>query len=584
MAYRMTTVNGNPVIPNCNYAVVVGGGSKGAIYLAECFEKYSPNYIDCIHLRTKDALKNGHKTYVKRFKQMNIIIVAICPLTDSLIPFCDAMCKIFNIPYNDPKTSEIRRNKALMHKTISESHQNKMDKVKNYIKNIINKQKDSVQNDDSKNDENKINQVRYGKFFEINNYLTSKKEFEQQMLETDLSYPIVIKPPTSGGTDGVRLCYTFEAAQKVVKKYLYEENSEKNKNISMMCQEFLDGDEYVINSVSYDSNHKITDIWRAHKTFICDKWININKSNKQNDIDEKNENISTDTNDILYPYSMLYDYQQFIVNTSDTKMEFITNYVYSILDILGVKYGCGHTEVIYLTGENKVCLCELNARCGGGIPRAKDLVGYDQYGLLALSNINSNRFIKEIPMVYGKGNSGNVNFNVYGNLDDEKNINNDVVTVRVVFLQSKVNGTYDFMRLEELKNELKTFYKWARELVYVDIELWMKYKLKLMLTEQKLEMVIQTENDKYAQMDVSGFININDEEMDFLEEQKNECRQEMSYFKRTIGKIEEVQKTVDLVTSPGAIVLKGKLSDIEKDFNVIRELEKNVKTGMFVDE
>ena len=31
---------------------------------------------------------------------------------------------------------------------------------------------------------------------------------------------------------------------------------QKNKNISNMTQEFLDGQQYVVDSVSYNSNHK----------------------------------------------------------------------------------------------------------------------------------------------------------------------------------------------------------------------------------------------------------------------------------------------------------------------------------------
>ena len=115
--------------------------------------------------------------------------------------------------------------------------------------------------------------VRYGKFFVIDSYLTdnNKQEFENKMKEINVSYPIVIKPPTSGGTDGVRLCYSYKACQKVVKRNLNQENGERHKNTQMMAQEFLDGEEYVVNTVSYDSNHKFTDIWRAHKSFHVDK-------------------------------------------------------------------------------------------------------------------------------------------------------------------------------------------------------------------------------------------------------------------------------------------------------------------------
>eukprot|EP01084_Bolivina_argentea_P086250 155890_1 len=235
-------------------ALFLGGSSKKHKYLRTHFEKYSKTPIECQNIYTKNCHKHGYKTYTKPIR-----IVAICPLMDSLIPFTDSMNELWNLAHNDTNTSQIRRNKALMHET---------------IRNKTN------------------NTIRNGTFFLIDNYLTNKKEFEIKMKNNNLSYPIVIKPLTSGGTDGVRLCYTFNACKKVIKRYLNKENGEKNININMMAQEFLNGNEYVINTISYNSIHKYTDIWRAHKIFIIDKTSveNDEQKSSENDKDKDNNN------------------------------------------------------------------------------------------------------------------------------------------------------------------------------------------------------------------------------------------------------------------------------------------------------
>eukprot|EP01083_Nonionella_stella_P014022 39426_1 len=560
-----TTVDGHPLIANSKYILVLGGGSKLAIYIAEATGNYSSTKIECIHLRTKHCLQHGHKKYTNHFKLRHITLIGVCPLTDSLIPFADAMNALLHLPHNNSKTSQCRRNKALMHRTISQATHPKDEKkkLKQYVANFINKSKRVA--DVEVLDTNEESRVRHAEFFQITDFLTSKGDFEDQMKSHDLEYPIVIKPPTSGGTEGVRLCYTFEAAQKVVKKYLFEENSEKNTNASMMCQEFLDGDEYVVNTVSFGSAHKVSDVWRAHKTFIVDKTM----SKAQNIKDDDDMKHSPD-DDKHFPYSMLYDYQELVVDLRHDNMKRIVDYVFSVLDILGVAYGCGHTEVIHLR-NSEVCLVELNARCGGGIPRATDVVGYDQYALAALSYIDADRFVKEIPRIYHCKSSD----------DDDSKENGMESTVRVIFCQSQVNGRIEFNKLEELK-KLKTFEKFAREFVYVGMEIWMKYHVRLLLMEQKLKHCWNMKEQTFAQMDYMTYPNIN-EVIDELEQQEDDCNVRMRSFRKTIGRIEKIERTVDLISSPGAIVLKGRLCDIETDYHSIRELEKDTKTGIFID-
>eukprot|EP01083_Nonionella_stella_P025115 69184_1 len=506
-----------PNQPPQDLAIFLGGSSKKHSYLRTHFEKYSTTPIECTNLYTKRCHKYGHQKYSSHFKRIHKRVVAVCPLMDSLIPFTDSMNTEWGLPHNDTTTSQIRRNKALMHQTIRNNTDNK---------------------------------IRNAPLFVIDDYLTNKQAFETKMKQQSLSYPIVIKPLTSGGTDGVRLCYTFEAAQRVVKRNLHQTNGEGHENTSMMAQEFLDGEEYVINSVSHDTNHRFTDVWRAYKSF------HVDKTKAKDDDDEEEQDEKEKESDEIYPYSILYDYQEFEREiVKNEKMQLIVSYVENVLNILGVKYGCSHCEVMYLPKENKVCLIELNARMHGDLPRATSLVGYDQLTILAMKHCDSQRFLNEIPKCYDLK-------------ENDENNEEDPVSVRAIFLRSKVDGKMDMNRLISLEG-LKTFKSFARTL-YNGVQYWLKYKEQARVCLEKLD-----ENNA----DESN-VNENENETDAVS--KTNYLETLTESLEYIDRVESVEKTIDLLSCPGTIVLEGKRSDIKKDYNTIRALEDDLEHGLFV--
>jgi hypothetical protein len=67
----------------------------------------------------------------------------------------------------------------------------------------------------------------------------------------------VVKPNEGKGSDGVKLWYTFQAAKDHFNFLLrHESQYDKNKCTSILCQEFLQGAEYVVDHVSRDAIHK----------------------------------------------------------------------------------------------------------------------------------------------------------------------------------------------------------------------------------------------------------------------------------------------------------------------------------------
>jgi biotin carboxylase len=67
----------------------------------------------------------------------------------------------------------------------------------------------------------------------------------QEFLETE-SYPLIVKPVDSAGSDGVKLCRTYEKAKEHVLSLLVYEKVNGGICSEVVCQEFLRGKEYVV--------------------------------------------------------------------------------------------------------------------------------------------------------------------------------------------------------------------------------------------------------------------------------------------------------------------------------------------------
>ena len=75
------------------------------------------------------------------------------------------------------------------------------------------------------------------------------------------SFPVVLKPTESAGSDGVKLCYTLEEAKEHFETLMKGQLVNGGDCPSVLCQEFLMGTEYVIDHVSRDGVHKLCMIW-----------------------------------------------------------------------------------------------------------------------------------------------------------------------------------------------------------------------------------------------------------------------------------------------------------------------------------
>lgn len=82
----------------------------------------------------------------------------------------------------------------------------------------------------------------------------------ESFLKTE-PYPVVLKPVESAGSDGVKLCYSFEEAKEHFDVLMNSQMVNGGACPSVLCQEFLRGKEYVVDHVSLHGEHKTCMVW-----------------------------------------------------------------------------------------------------------------------------------------------------------------------------------------------------------------------------------------------------------------------------------------------------------------------------------
>jgi biotin carboxylase len=167
---------------------------------------------------------------------------------------------------------------------------------------------------------------------------------------------VVAKPLDSAGSDNVFICDDARQLQAAVESILGATNLMMLNNEALLLQEYLSGDEYVINSVSHQGEHWITDVWKCSKTFAADG-------------------------------RKIYDRED-LVPPEAAQLPALIEYVQGVLDALGIVHGPAHTELI-LTADGPRLL-ESGARLSGLAcpPALQAATGNDQVALTCLSYLD----------------------------------------------------------------------------------------------------------------------------------------------------------------------------------------------------
>lgn len=186
-------------------------------------------------------------------------------------------------------------------------------------------------------------------------------------VDRNVSFPIVLKPLDSAGTDNVFICHSKAEIIESFNKIKTSTNIFKELNTKVLCQEYILGQEYMVNTISWAGEHRIIEIFKIDKKEVKNK--------------------------------PLHDIQ-ILLHPQEEDFKLINAYIEQVYNALGIKYGAAHTEVkIGIRNKLKcVTLIEVATRLGGAAsPSAlQEVQGFSQLSALVSSYVNHS-FLKSIP-------------------------------------------------------------------------------------------------------------------------------------------------------------------------------------------
>ena len=194
-------------------------------------------------------------------------------------------------------------------------------------------------------------------------------ELEDAVSKID-SWPLVIKPSASAGTDHVVIAKTNTELLETAKKILNQTNQLGLINKKAILQEYICGTEFSVNAVSYEGVIKFTHIWKYHKKEVV-------------------------------AGKFAYDWE-YIVDPESDEAKDIFSYMNRLLPAVGVIKGPSHSVV--KIDDKGVCLIETAARLDGTLSEQSDLlsVGHTQVELTISGEVNGAEFQEKYPDIYNK--------------------------------------------------------------------------------------------------------------------------------------------------------------------------------------
>ena len=258
---------------------------------------------------------------VEQIKGLDKIVKAIVPGCESGVDLAEKLQRDFDLPHNDFDPSYSPRNKFYMQE-----------------------------------------KLRQAGLPAINQILTHDYQELLKWVGTQ-SYPIILKPVESTGTDSVYICFNEKELKKYFYKVLGSKNAFKEKNEDVLCQEYISGLEFAVNTISKKGKSVVVEV------LFYDKEIKNNSP--------------------MYSFSTL---------TSCQHKEFphISAYIKSAYSALGIREGASHVElkVTERNGEKIIYLIEIAPRLSGTASPAaiNEVQGVTQTSLLVDSIIHPQRF------------------------------------------------------------------------------------------------------------------------------------------------------------------------------------------------
>lgn len=182
-------------------------------------------------------------------------------------------------------------------------------------------------------------------------------------------WPVVLKPLSSAGTDNVFICQDLDEVKSAYQAIKGNINIFDQENHEVLVQSYLQGQEYVVNSINCvhpttgKPYHFLNDIWMCKKQEFFGHRI--------------------------------YDYELLLSFDGELQRSLVS-YINRVLNALEIYYGPSHAEVM-ITEEGPV-LVEVASRFSGGTnPDMSNMcVGYNPVDLAARSFVDPSSFFNII--------------------------------------------------------------------------------------------------------------------------------------------------------------------------------------------
>ncbi|MBA2652714.1 MAG: ATP-grasp domain-containing protein [Tatlockia sp.] len=290
--------------------------------------------LPCIHIKSSSNLPSRYQHDESNFilsltydgdieallAKIQPFIVKFCiPGYESGVELADLLCEKYNVPGNGSQYSAMKRDKYCMNEAVAQAG---LATVKH---------------------------CRSNHFPVLLNWT-----------KTENGYPVVAKPLDSANGDGVFFCNNESELKEAYLTITTSKNQFGVTNKEVLLEGLNVGTEYIINTVSWQKQHFIVEIWRVTRK----------------------------------PNTTIYEKAE-IVGWDEDEWPELAKYTTHVLQALHIQYGAATTEVKY-TQEKGAVLLETSGRLMGNSPLGflHDLSGLTQLSLLIEAYMNTDDFLE----------------------------------------------------------------------------------------------------------------------------------------------------------------------------------------------
>ena len=179
---------------------------------------------------------------------------------------------------------------------------------------------------------------------------------------THARLPVVVKPTRSSGVKGVKICRTLAQVEEAARNVLAIKSSYDEAQEDILIQSYSEGQEYIVDAVSFDGHHKVVSLWEV----------------------ERDRSHSPRLEKML------------VVDHTQAQYADVIAYAAQVLDAVGLHYGPSHLELI-VTPDGPT-IVELNSRLHGSLdPRLTTAVtGENQISVTVEALVNPSLFLQTL--------------------------------------------------------------------------------------------------------------------------------------------------------------------------------------------